>query len=367
MTKQIRNIAILAHVDAGKTTITENILYLAGKIKPVGSVDNGTTQTDSLPVERERGITVKSSIISLDWNDNAINIIDAPGHVDFSADVERILGVVDGVVLVLSAVEGVQAHTETIFNALKNQGIPTILFINKIDRVGADVEAVINEIRKELTDKIIILQSVENEGKSSAIIHSRFKEKEIPVDIIEAAANCNDLLLEKYLDGEKIWPKQISETIVNGVEKAQLIPLLMGSAKNEIGIKELLNFIIEHFPNSNSDKESDFSALVFGIDHDKTAGKIALVRIFEGSVKNRDEIVNVTQNATEKVTQIKGICVTKSETIQSAEAGQVVGLGGLSSAQIGDFLGQIPKNKPISPTLHSPLLTVQVKAKNEKD
>lgn len=157
MQQKIRNIGILAHVDAGKTTITENFLYLSGQTKKLGKVDDGTTQTDFLDVERERGISVRSSNTSFEWGTVKINLIDTPGHVDFSSDVERVLRVLDGAILVVSAVEGVQAHTETLWNALRNLKIPTILFINKLDRTGSDFELVINEIRKELTNKIAIL------------------------------------------------------------------------------------------------------------------------------------------------------------------------------------------------------------------
>ncbi|MFC2096681.1 GTP-binding protein, partial [Bacteroidota bacterium] len=146
MKSNVRNIGILAHVDAGKTTITENLLYLSGQSKNLGSVDDGTAQTDFLDVERERGISVRSSNITFNWKDVKINLIDTPGHVDFSADVERVLRVLDCAVLVISAVEGVQAHTETLWNALQNLNIPTIIFINKIDRTGSDVELVITEI-----------------------------------------------------------------------------------------------------------------------------------------------------------------------------------------------------------------------------
>ena len=168
MQQKIRNIGILAHVDAGKTTITENFLYLSGQTKKLGSVDDGTTQTDFMAVERERGISVRSSNTTFDWEDVKINLIDTPGHVDFSADVERVLRVIDCAVIVISAVEGVQAHTETLWNALQNLKIPTIIFINKIDRAGADVELVINEIRKDLTNNLAVLSEVSNEASSNA-------------------------------------------------------------------------------------------------------------------------------------------------------------------------------------------------------
>ncbi|HRW63251.1 MAG TPA: GTP-binding protein, partial [Bacteroidales bacterium] len=204
MMQHIRNIGILAHVDAGKTTITENFLFLSGQTKKLGSVDNGTAQTDFLDVEKERGISVSSSNTSFEWQNVKINLIDTPGHVDFSADVERVLRVLDGAVLILSAVEGVQAHTLTLWNALKSLKIPTIIFINKIDRAGSDVEMVIHEIKKELTGQIVVLTEVKNEASNNAGIISLWNENYKNEQTLESIANRDESILEKYLEGNDI-------------------------------------------------------------------------------------------------------------------------------------------------------------------
>lgn len=157
----IKNIGIFAHVDAGKTNLTENFLYLSGKTKQIGSVDKGTSQTDFLPIEKERGISVRSSNVNFVWNGVKVNLIDTPGHTDFSSDVERSLGIVDGAILIISAAEGVQSHTEILWEALCKRKVPTIIFVNKIDRVGVNINNVLDEIRKDLISDLVVLQKVE--------------------------------------------------------------------------------------------------------------------------------------------------------------------------------------------------------------
>jgi ribosomal protection tetracycline resistance protein len=174
--KNIRNIGIFAHVDAGKTTLTENILYKGGCIKQLGRVDDGTAHTDNMNVERQRGISVRAAAASVIWKDVRINIIDTPGHVDFSAEVERSLMVLDGAVLVISAMEGVQSQTEVIWNALREMNIPTLIFINKIDRAGADIQRVLGQIKTAITDKIVPIQFVMGEGEKDPQIIDFFEK-----------------------------------------------------------------------------------------------------------------------------------------------------------------------------------------------
>jgi len=248
MQENIRNIGILAHVDAGKTTITENFLYLSGQTKKLGSVDDGTTQTDFLAVERERGISVRSSNTTFEYNGVKINLIDTPGHVDFSADVERVLRVLDCAVLVISAVEGVQAHTETLWSALQNLRIPTIIFINKIDRAGADVELVIREVKKDLTDKLAVLYDVTNEAHNNAEIISVWSNERKSELVVEAIANVDETILEKYLDEQEISFTELDGSLINAVHQCKLFPVLLGSAKKGIGVKELLDAVINYMP-----------------------------------------------------------------------------------------------------------------------
>lgn len=367
MSRQTRNIGILAHVDAGKTTITENFLFLSGQTKQLGSVDNGTTQTDFLEVEKERGITVRSANTSFEWKGTQINLIDTPGHVDFSSDVERIMRVIDCAILIVSAVEGVQAHTETLFDALKKHNIPTILFINKVDRVGADTEKVIQEIKKELTLNIAVLQKPLNEETNEASIQLLWDKSSLAEDIIESIANIDETILEKYLEGESIPFETLNNSLKTAIQKASICPLLLGSAKNSTGIEELLDAIVQYAPSPALDPSGKLSALVYKIEYDKTMGKVAHVKVFSGSIKNRQVIKNQTQNGEEKVTQVRKLFSNKFKDIGIVETGDVAGICGFSNVKAGDVLGQANKTIPGGISLRAPLLTVQVKAGEEKN
>lgn len=367
MNPGIRNVGILAHVDAGKTTITENFLYLSGQTKRLGSVDDGTAQTDFLDVERERGISVQSSNTTFEWEGVKINLIDTPGHVDFSADVERVLRVLDCAVLVISAVEGVQAHTETLWNALQNLNIPTIIFINKIDRTGADVELVIQEIKKELTEKLAILSDVADEATSKANVSFIWNNQGLNDSIIEAIATTDENILDKYLDEHEFSFGELDNALIKAVRLCNLFPILMGSAKNSVGVRELLNAVIHYFPGPVSDESKPLSALVYKITHDKTMGQIVHVRVYGGSIKNREIITNVSQKKEEKVTQVRKLISNKYEDVGEVKAGDIAGICGLQHARIGDVLGVFSDDLPHNISLKTPLLTVQIKAENEKD
>lgn len=367
MSFKIRNVGILAHVDAGKTTITENFLYLSGQSKMLGSVDDGTAQTDFLDVERERGISVRSSNTSFEWEGVKINLIDTPGHVDFSADVERVIRVLDCAVLVISAVESVQAHTETLWNALQNLKIPTIFFINKIDRAGADVELVINEIKKELTDKLAILFNPVEEASNEADIKSVWHEQNINENVLESIANNDEQILEKYLEEEDISFSELDNALIEAIHQSKLFPVLMGSAKNSIGIKELLDSIIKYLPSPLGDNSKPLSALVYSISHDKTMGRVANVKVYNGAISNREIIKNASQKIEEKVTQVRKLVANKFDDIGIVEAGDIAGICGLQNVKVGDVLGEFSDLLPDDISLRTPLLTVQVKADNDKD
>ena len=367
MQQKIRNIGILAHVDAGKTTITENFLYVSGHTKTLGNVDNGTAQTDSLDVERERGISVRSANISFHWKDVKINLVDTPGHVDFSAEVERTIRILDGAVLIISAVEGVQGHTVTLWNALQNLKIPALIFINKIDRAGADTEIVINEIKKELATQPAVLQKVSNEATKDAIIHSVWDNNTLHEDIIETIAGNNEVILEKYLNEQKLSFSALDNALINSVHNHQIIPVLMGSAKNSMGIKDLLNAIVHYLPEPKADESKPLSGLIYQIMHDQTMGKIAHIKLFHGCIRNRDMVHNATQNTKEKVTRVLKLLPGQYEDIGEVVAGDIAGVCGLQHARTGDVLGNFSEKLPGSISLRTPLLTVQVMANNEKD
>ncbi len=367
MTIPIRNIAILAHADAGKTTITENFLYLGGITKKLGSVDNGTSQTDFLNVEKERGISVRSAQTYFTWNQTQINLIDTPGHIDFSADVERILRIIDGAVLVISAVEGIQAHTETLWNALKINQIPCIIFINKCDRVGADSEAVIKDIKKELCKDIVVMQNVSNEGSNNVQISPLFDKSNFNEVIVEVIANQDEIVLEKYLNAEIISYEILNQSLKNLIITNKIVPIFLGSAKNSLGMEFLLDSIINYLPSPKGNCDLPLSALVYSIEYDKTMGKIANVKVFNGSISNREIIKNATRQTELKVIQIRKSISGKFEIVSNVRAGDIAGICGLNDAQVGDVLGEITDEIRKHISLHHPLLTVQVKAEKESD
>ena len=253
----ILNIGVLAHVDAGKTTLTEHLLYHSGAIRNIGSVDKGSTVTDNMSLEKERGISIKAATTSFVWNNTKINLIDTPGHVDFSSEVARTLCVVDAVILVISAVEGVQAHTLTITDALQKLQIPTIIFINKIDRQGADTEAVLEQIKNELQCKTVSIYTSHNEGLDSAYIQSVFNNNSINTEekevLLEELVETDEVLMEEYFSGNNISDETFLETITKNTSKAVISPVYTGIAKNNIGVEELLNGLTQFIkPKKNS-------------------------------------------------------------------------------------------------------------------
>ncbi|MEI6682287.1 MAG: translation factor GTPase family protein [Bacteroidota bacterium] len=367
MSRPIRNIAIMAHADAGKTTITEHLLFLGGQTRQPGFVDQGTAQTDFLPVERERGISVRSASTSLVWNDIRINLVDTPGHVDFSADVERIMRVPDGVILVISAVEGVQAHTETLWAGLRQSSLPVIIFINKTDRVGADSEAVIRAIQAELRVDPLCLQEISGEGGNDVAVTPIWNETGMEARLVEQVVATDDHLLDRYLEGDAPGFSEADRQLAKLVQSGRVFPLLYGSAKLGLGMTELLDAVVRYFPAPAGDAGEPLSALVYGISHDKIMGKIAQVKVFGGKIVNRDVIFNETRQVEEKVTQVRRIFPGRFEDTGLVEAGDMAGICGLVSARVGDLLGVGHDGIPPAVTLRMPLLTVQVKAVNSRD
>ncbi len=367
MRDQIRNIAIMAHADAGKTTITEQFLFLSGQTRKPGHVDQGTAQTDFLPVEQERGISVRSAHATFQWRNVRINLIDTPGHVDFSADVERVMRIPDGVILVISAVEGVQAHTETLWAALRERPIPVIFFINKIDRMGADSESVIESIGKDLKISPLCLQETSGEGSNDVFINCIWSAEYRSEELTESIVASDESMLLQFLEGNEPGFKALDQQLTRMILSCDVYPLLFGSAKMGLGIQELLDAVVDYFPAPLGDLAGPLSALVFGISHDKTMGKVAHVRLFSGRITNREVIFNDTRQVEEKVTQVRRMFPGKFEDTGMAEAGDIAGICGLGSAQVGDLLGHSHKDIPQQVQLRIPLLTVQVKAADIKD
>ncbi|WP_339189915.1 translation factor GTPase family protein [Paenibacillus sp. FSL P2-0121] len=356
------NVGIFAHVDAGKTTTTEHILYESGRIRALGSVDTGTALTDSMDVERQRGISVRAALASFAWKGVQINLVDTPGHVDFLSEVERSLRVMDCAVLVLSAVEGVQAQSEMIWNALRKLGIPTLIFVNKMDRVGADPEAVLAEARNYLSSDIIPVQ--QPIGKEKEYIGARdLWENEADAnkrtELLEALAERDEELLEKYMSGSPIdlaeWKKYMKTASSSG----RFFPMVYGVAAKGLGINALLDAMVEYFPRAGGNVEGPVSGIVYNIQRDKSMGRMAFVRLYEGTIRNRDTLLNYTQDIQGKVTQIRKVEGGRTEDVGALEAGDIAVIYGLSGVRIGDVLGH-PGAIPEEAKLAVPLLTVRV-------
>ena len=369
ITRKTINIGIVAHVDAGKTSITEMFLYKSGAIRSPGSVDKGTSQSDSLAVERERGISVRSTSASFEWNQFKINLIDTPGHVDFSAEVERSLRALDCAILVLSAVEGVQAHADTLWKALQKIHIPTLIFINKIDRMGADTDSVISEIKKELSRNIVLMQSVQHEGSNDAHIidmSGTDAAGKLSEDFTESILNNDEALMNKYLNNDSLPVEDIRKSMIDQVHDNTLFPVLFGSAKFDIGIRELLDAITRYMPETKADTNAAVSGIVYKVEHDKTIGRIASVRLYRGSLKTRDTVFNASQNKEEKISQIKKLRGQKYENTGTLFAGDIAALGGLGGVRAGDIIGtEEGINAAVS--LHAPLLTVNILPEKPED
>jgi len=362
--KRIRNLGIVAHVDAGKTTVTEQMLYLSGATRAVGNVDKGTSLSDALEVEKKRGISVRASALSLGWKGVQVNLIDTPGHVDFSAEVERSLRVLDCAVLVLSAVEGIQAQSEPLWDALEALSIPVILFINKIDRMGSDVAGVVAEVQRVLSADAVLLHGVMKEGSDevdlAVLDAARYGE------LVERLAERDDSLLERYLEGVRLEREEIERVLVRATGARGLFPVLCGAAKNRVGIAALLDAIVDYLPDAATEVAAPVSGVVFRIDHDERLGRVAGVRMYAGRLATRDVVENYTAGREEKVAQIKRSATAKLQDVAALEAGDIGFLCGLSAARIGDVLGD-PAPVPGDYALNEPLLSVQVAPEEEAD
>jgi len=368
MKKPTINIGVLAHVDAGKTTLTEHFLYNSGAIRTLGSVDKGSTSTDSLELEKERGISIKAATTSFEWKSTKINLIDTPGHVDFSSEVERALCVVDAVVLVVSAVEGVQAHTLNIWDSLQELQIPTLVFINKIDRQGADAEAVIAALEHELKAKPVVLYASEHDGLPNAGITSVFNTMNTKVKeaSIEHLLDCEEDLLMRFLNSESIEDATYLECIRRLTIAHKILPVYAGIAKNNIGVTELLDGIIAYCPASKTTNTEELSAYVFKLEQHAVFGTMAHVKVFSGVLSSKSTVYNHTQQVSSKIHQTKQLHHTKYVDNVLLSAGDIGVVTGVLGTKSGDVLGQ-PEGIPKLPQLHTPVLTVQVIPENNAD
>ena len=358
------NIGIVAHVDAGKTSLTERILYETHVIDDIGRVDKGTTQTDSLELEKRRGITIKASVVSFLVNDVKINLIDTPGHADFIAEVERSFSVLDGVILVLSAVEGVQAQTKILMTVLMKLGLPTIIFVNKIDRSGAQSEALLERIKEKLTEQVIPLYRAENLGTKQAFIVEQSFTADMDQQLLQASIELlalhDEAMLAAYVNEEELTPEHVKQALIDQIRSAKMYPVIFGSAMTGVGVSELLAGVTALFPVRTVPENAPLCGVVFKLEKEAAGEKIAYVRVFAGSLHVREPVAvhrkrqdGAMETRIEKVKKLHLFSQGKTVQVQQVEAGEFCKVWGLQEGKIGDVVGEWSDHiKSLSPNEH---------------
>ncbi len=382
--EKIRNVGIIAHIDSGKTTTTERILFYTGRSYKLGNIDEGTTQMDWMEQERERGITIVSAATTTFWKEIRINIIDTPGHVDFTAEVERSLRVLDGGIVVFDAEEGVQSQSETVWRQADKYKVPRICFINKMDKLGADFNSTVNEIQDRLgANPAVMTMPVGKEQDFKGVVDllemkaliwdkdpqgTEYSVVEIPPNLkdeavreraklVEKIAETEDALLDKYLNGEEIPVEDLKKTLRKATIAYKLVPVYCGSSLRNKGVQLLLDAVIDYLPspvdlkqikgiNPKTQKEeirrltSDekFSALAFKIQLDPHVGKITYARIYSGALQSGSYVYNVSKNKQERVSRLLLMHANQREEIDKAFAGEIVVLVGPKETGTGDTL-----------------------------
>ena len=358
MARGTLNLGILAHVDAGKTTLTERLLYAAGVIDEVGSVDDGTTQTDSLALERQRGITIKSAVVSFMVGDVTVNLIDTPGHPDFIAEVERALSVLDGAVLVLSAVEGVQPQTRILMRALHRLRVPALLFVNKIDRRGAGDERVLRDISERLTPAVVAMGSAHELGaRTAGFTCWDGSDAAFTARLSEVLAEHDQAMMAAYVRGEsQVSYRRLREELAAQTRRGWVHPVYFGSALTGAGVDALMSGVTELLPRAGRNAEGPASGWVFKIERGPADEKIAYVRMFSGTVRTRDR-VRAGSGREQKVTAVSVFANGSDAPSGSVSAGQIAKLWGLAEVRVGDAVGspgrQVERHQFSPPTLET--------------
>ena len=334
----VLNLGIVAHVDAGKTSLTERLLFEAGVTSALGSVDAGTTRTDSMAIERRRGITVRSAVTTFALDDLTINLVDTPGHPDFIAEVERSLGVLDAAVLVLSSVEGVQPQTVAIWRALQRIGVPTVMFVNKMDRAGADLDEVVGQVRRRLTPNVVELACASGAGGREVRVSA------VPLtdeSVVAAVAETDDRLLDRWVRQETIGRRDVVRALTRGVRRGALTPVVCGSAITGAGLRVLQGVLTELMPRAPG-REGPVAGTVFAVDRDE-GGRRAWIRLWSGELRVRDQ-VTFTSGRAGRVTEVAVSEPGGVNVGPVARAGQLAVVRG-PAAHIGDNFGQPPQRR----------------------
>jgi elongation factor G len=404
----------MAHIDAGKTTTTERILFYTGRTHRIGEVHEGTATMDWMEQEQERGITITSAATTCTWRDIRINIIDTPGHVDFTAEVERSLRVLDGAVAVFDAVHGVQPQSEKVWRQADKYGVPRICFINKIDKMGADFEHAVDTIRKRLSAKPVAIQiPIGQEAKFLGVIDliamkaiiwkdetmgAEYQTEEIPADLkkkaeafhaqlVESIAENDDEILHKFLEGEEISADELRSSLRKSTIALKVFPVVVGTAFKNKGVQPLLDAVVDYLPspldvgvthgtNPNNgepitrkaDDKDPFSALAFKIMADPFVGQLTFIRVYSGQLKTGDSVLNVRTGKTERIGRLLKMHANKREEISEILAGDICAAVGLKNVSTGDTICN--EDHPIALetiTFATPVISVAVEPKTKAD
>jgi len=412
--ERTRNIGIMAHIDAGKTTTTERVLYYTGVNYKIGEVHDGAATMDWMEQEQERGITITSAATTCFWKDHRINIIDTPGHVDFTVEVERSLRVLDGAVAVFCGVGGVEPQSETVWRQADHYEVPRIAFVNKMDRVGADFQRVTEMMRDRLGANPIALQvpigaedsfeGVVDVLQQKAVVWdgtelgAKFHEEEVPADLaetvaeyrekaIEAAAEVDEGLMEKYLDGEEIAPDAITKALREATLSLAVVPVMCGSAFRNKGVQPLLDAVLDYLPSPldvppvkgtnpkngkveqrRADDREPFSALAFKIATDKHVGHLTYIRVYSGQVKTGDVVQNAATGKKERIGRLLQMHANKREELAEVCSGDIAAVVGLKNVVTGQTLCQ-PQHPILLESIDfpEPVISIAVEAKTKAD
>ncbi len=352
------NLGIFAHVDAGKTSLTERILFSCGALRSLGSVDNGTAQTDRMSLERERGISIRAASASVDCGNIKLNIIDTPGHTDFAGECERALGALDMALVVVSAVEGVQPHTESLWYAIRRKGLPVAIFINKLDRAGADYSAVLSDLTR--------MDTVNRPSEAASVTFAPLVAPTTEVfdytSLTEALADVDDDIAEAFLDGDMPDDATLTDKMCEYTSKCALVPVLCGSAKLGDGIEPLTQLLSLYGERYGISGDGDkLSAYVYKLEHDAMFGHLAQVRVFDGVLRARDILTPIAPDGRsregDKATLLRGYSGAKLVDTPEVRAGEIAAVYGLKNVRPGDFLGEVYGDR-LDTALANPYLTV---------
>jgi len=412
--EKTRNIGIMAHIDAGKTTTTERILYYTGINYKIGEVHEGTATMDWMVQEQERGITITSAATTCLWRDHRVNIIDTPGHVDFTIEVERSLRVLDGAVAVFCSVGGVEPQTETVWRQADKYGVPRLAFVNKMDRLGADFFRVVKMIQDRLGARPVVIQlPIGAEEKFIGIIDlvsmkavvweeeslgAKFHEEPIPEGLkaqadeyreklLEAAADCDETIMEKYLEGKEISESELRHALRQGTLALKIVPIVCGSAFRNKGVQPMLDAVVDYLPSpldipavkgidpdthAEADRpandDAPFSALAFKIMTDPFVGTLSFFRVYSGSLTSGSSVYNSTRSKRERVGRLLKMHANKREEIKEVYAGDIAAAVGLKTATTGDTL--CDEDKPIileSIDFPDPVISIAIEPKSKAD